>query len=103
MTDADLLNALRDCYIPGSRGQNVVDLRLVRSATVAQDGSAPGAGIRGVPPRFVARVTLHAPGIDDAVNAQLRAVIENRLAGLPEISRTELTLLPALFPILVAG
>jgi hypothetical protein len=102
VTQADLLRALRDCYIPGSR-QNIVDLRLVRDSALEPDTAAPGAGIRGVPPRFVARITLYAPGTDEAVNSQLLAIVENRLAGIAAISRSELTLLPALFPILIAG
>ena len=102
MTEAALLDALRDCYAPQS-SRNIVDLRLVRSATVQPDRGAPGEGIRGVPPRFVAHVTLYAPGPDDAVNAQLCAQVENRLAGLPAITRSEVTLLPALFPILFNG
>ncbi len=102
MTEADLLDALRDCYVPGTR-QNIVDLRLVRSATLELDHDAPGAAIRGLPPRFRARISLYAPGNDEAVNAQFRAVVENRLAGLPSISRAEVALLPALFPILVTS
>lgn len=102
MTDADLLQALRDCYVPTERlpRRNIVDARLVRSATLIRDHQAPGANIPGVPPRYLARVTLTAPGSDDIVNAQLAAQIENRLLGLEAISRAEITLLPALFPIL---
>jgi metal-sulfur cluster biosynthetic enzyme len=105
MTEPDLVNALRDCYDTlqqrnSARGINIVDLGLVRSTSLARDTEAPGANVRGVPPRYVARITLRAPSSDDTRNAQLRAQIENRLAGLPEISRTEITMLPALFPIL---
>jgi hypothetical protein len=99
MTDADLVDALRDCY-DTLQQRNIVDLGLVQSATLARDTEAPGASVSGVPPRFIARIMLRAPGSDDARNAQLRAQIENRLAGLPEISRTEIEMLPALFPIL---
>lgn len=99
MTDADLVNALRDCYDPLQR-RNVVHLGLVQSAALTIDGDAPGANIRGVPPRYIAHITLRAPGSDDTRNAQLRAQIENRLAGLPDISRTEIEMLPALFSIL---
>jgi metal-sulfur cluster biosynthetic enzyme len=99
MTDADLVNALHDCYDTLQR-RDIVDLGLIQSATLARDVEAPGTNIRGVPPRYVARITLRAPSSDDTRNAQLRAQIENRLAGLPEISRTEIEMLPALFPIL---
>ena len=99
MTDADLVNALRDCY-DTLQQRDIVALGLVQSATLTRDVEAPGATISGVPPRYIARIALRAPGSDEARNAQLRAQIENRLAGLPEISRTEIEMLPALFPIL---
>lgn len=102
MIEADLLRALRDCYEPSLR-RDIVSLGLVQSATLSIDRSAPGAGIRNLPPRFLARIVLRAAGTDDAANAQLRAQIENRLAGLPEISRSEIEILPALFPILTPG
>lgn len=98
MTDADLLNALRDCYLPTR--QDVVAAGLVRSATLELDPTAPGASIPGNPPRYRARITLHAPTADEAATAQLHALIENRLLGIAAIHRVELTLLPALFPIL---
>jgi hypothetical protein len=94
----DLRQALRDCYTP--TGRNVADAGLVRSATLLPDTEAPGHNIPGVPPRFLARITLYAPTADEAANAQLLAQIENRLLGLEAISRVELTLLPPLFPIL---
>lgn len=99
MTDADLFNALRDCY-DTLQQRNIVDLGLVQSARLTRDTAAPGASVRGLPPRYIAHVTLRAPSSDDTRNAQLRAQIENRLAGLPEISHTEIEMLPALFPIL---
>ena len=96
MSDADLRHALRDCFDPIQK-RNIVDLGLVRSATLQQDTDAPGIGVG---PRYIARVTLTSPGSDETLNAQLEAQISNRLAGLPEISRSEITMLPALFPIL---
>ncbi len=99
MTDADLLNTLRDCYYTLQQ-RNIVDLGLVESAELTRDTDGPGAKVRGVGPRYIARIALRAPSSDDARNAQLCAQIENRLAGLPVISRTEIKMLPALFPIL---
>jgi metal-sulfur cluster biosynthetic enzyme len=99
VTDADLLHALRDCYDPILK-RNIVDAGLVRAATLTEDHEAPGANIPGVPPRYIAHITLLAPSADEAAIAQLRAQIENRLAGLPAISRTTIKLLPAPFPIL---
>jgi metal-sulfur cluster biosynthetic enzyme len=99
MNEVSLLNALRDCYHPLLR-QNLVALNMVRSVDLQPDNDAPGVGIPGVPPKFIARVTVNAPGTDEAQNAQLAAQIENRLAAFEQISRTQVTLLPALFPIL---
>jgi hypothetical protein len=98
MTDAELLHLLRDCYTP--TGPSIVAAGLVRSATLTPDLDAPGASIPNLPPRYIAAITLHAPSADDTANAHLTAQIENRLLGLPSISRVELNLLPALFPIL---
>jgi hypothetical protein len=98
MTDAELLHLLRDCYTP--TGPNIVAAGLVRSASLIPDLDAPGANIPGLPPRFIAHITLHSPSTDDTANAQLSAQVENRLLGHPSLSRVEVTLLPALFPIL---
>lgn len=99
MTDQHLLEALRDCFDPRTR-RDIVAAGLVRAASVSVDEDAPGAGIPGVPPRFVAHVALTAPGSDEDANAQMLAQIENRLAGLEWISRREVRLHPPLFPIL---
>ena len=99
MTDTDLVDALRDCYDPVQR-RSVIDLGLVERATLELDRDAPGANVRGVPPRYIARITVRVLSSDDTLNAQLRAQIENRLAGLLAISRVEIEMLPALFPIL---
>ena len=100
MTDPDLLHLLRDCY---THNRNIVDANLIQSATLTPDPSAPNFGspsIPGLPVRHLARITLHAPTSDEAASLQLTAQIENRLLGLQAISRVEITLLPALFPIL---
>ena len=99
MTDADLLAALRDCYDPLLR-RNIVELNLVRSATLTPDPDAPGARIVGIPTRLHAHIELTAPTSDEATNAQLAAQVENRLLGLESISRITITLSPPLFPIL---
>ena len=98
-TQDDLRQALSECFVPALR-RDVLAAGLVRSATLEFEGNAPGAGIPGVPDRFVAHITLVAPGAEEAVNAQVRAAVENRLLGLPAISRAEVTMTPALFPIL---
>lgn len=99
MNEVALLNALRDCFHPVLR-RNIVELKMVRDVAVERDPDAPGTGIPGVPQRYIARVAVTAPGNDEAQNAQLVAQIENRLAGIEEISRSEVKLLPPLFAIL---
>ncbi len=99
MTDADLLQALRDCYDPVMR-RNIVELNMVRSASLEPDRDAPGAGIQGVPLRYRARVTLGSNSSDEASNAQLAALVENRLLGMPDISSVEILLVPPVFAIL---
>jgi metal-sulfur cluster biosynthetic enzyme len=99
MTDADLLAALRDCYHPILH-RNIVELDLVRSATLTPDLNAPGTHSPGVEQKCIAHLTLIAPTSDDTANAHFRAQIENRLLGLASISRVDLTILPALFHIL---
>jgi hypothetical protein len=99
MTEADLLSALRDCFAP-SQSTNIVAAALIKSTALTLDNDAPGASIPGVPPRFIAAITLLAPSSDEAATAQLKVQIENRLLGMESISRVEITLLPALFSIL---
>lgn len=101
MTDADLLQALRDCYDPILR-RNIVDLNLVRSAYLEIDNEAPGASIAGVPPRYCAHITLVSPTSDDTSNAQLLAQVQNRLLGMQQISHADVRLLPPAFTILNA-
>ena len=97
--EEQLRAALGDCFIPGQH-RSIVAAALVRSASLHRDVDAPGATIPGLPPRYIAHVRLTAPGTDDALNAQLRAIIENRLLGLPQISRADVTIVPPLFAIL---
>ena len=106
MIAPDLLALLRDCYLPSPNAtqpsRNIVDAGLIQTRTLIPDPDAPGANIPGVPPRYIARISVRAPTSDDGANAQLLAQIENRLLGHPSISRVELTLLPPLFAILQA-
>lgn len=88
-TSDDLMTALRDCFDPHFKC-NVVDLGFIVDASVTEDVDAPGAGIAGVPPRYLARVTMTPASSDEAYTGQLTAVIANRLAGLPEVSRSEI-------------
>jgi metal-sulfur cluster biosynthetic enzyme len=92
LTEADILQALRDCYDP-ILPCNIVDLGLIRSIHITPDREAPGTGIRGVPQKHIIEISLISTQTDEAANAQLTSQIAHRLAGLETISRTTITLL----------
>jgi metal-sulfur cluster biosynthetic enzyme len=95
LTEADILNALRDCYDPEIQ-LNIVDLGLVYSIAIAPDPEAPGAGIPGVPTRHRVHIELTLTQIADLSDSQdtpLVAQIQNRLAAFETVSQTEVTLL----------
>jgi metal-sulfur cluster biosynthetic enzyme len=82
--------ALRACYAtPPDHTQpvNIVDLGMVEAIAIAVDGDAPGAGIPGVPQKHRIAVTLLAVAPEEA-QAILSMQIANCLAGLQEVSRT---------------
>ena len=90
MTEDLILTALRDCFDP-EIPLNIVELGMVQSVVLVPDPDAPGSGIPGVPARYAASVTL-LPGVrdeamEDAHDAQLRALVHNRLAGFYELSQ----------------
>jgi metal-sulfur cluster biosynthetic enzyme len=92
LTETEILAALRDCYDP-VLPCNIVDLGLIRSVAITPDLEAAGSGIPGVPQRHKVQITLTPTSEDETANSQLRAQIENRLAGLETVSRTSVTLL----------
>lgn len=90
-TEDQVRVALRDCYDSGNPfGQpvNVIDLGLVEAISLVPDLEAPGAGIPGVPPKYQLALTLLASTSDEDARTLLGAQIVNRLAGLPQLSRT---------------
>ena len=93
LTEAEILAALRDCYDPEIRA-NIVELGLVESISIAHDPDAPGSGIPGVPPRYRVHIGLVPPYPGSDMEAHIIAVIENRLAAFPAISRTRVEILP---------
>jgi metal-sulfur cluster biosynthetic enzyme len=96
LSEADILDALRACFTssnPFEQPLNIVDLGLVESVNLKLDEDAPGAGIPGVPPRQELTLGLIPCTGEEDANAILIAQIENRMAGLPELSRTVTRLL----------
>jgi metal-sulfur cluster biosynthetic enzyme len=100
LTDADILSALRDCFDP-ALPCNIVDLGLVRSISVESDPEAPGRGIRGVPQKHRIRVSIALTSPNEDSEAQLKAQIANRLAGMEEAGATEVDIVsePAWSPL----
>ena len=92
LTQAEILSALRDCYDPDIP-LNIVDLGLVHSIAIEPDPAAPGAGIPGVPTRHRVAIALTLAQIANPESTPLIAQIQNRLAALETLSRTEVTLL----------
>lgn len=92
LTEAHIFTALRDCYDPEIRA-NIIDLGLIHSIAVTSDPDAPGAGIPGVPPRYSVHIGLMPPDPGSDIEAQIVALIENRLAAFPNISRTRVDLI----------
>ena len=81
LREANVLEALRVCFDP-ELAVNIVDLGLVDSITLERDVEAPGTL-----QRHYVRLTLLTRTQDDERNAMLHAQIENRLMGMPEVSR----------------
>jgi len=92
ITEDVVLAALRDCY-DMQIGANVVELGLVHSIEIIPDREAPGSGISGVPPRSRVTVGLLPPGFGSERESQIVAVIQNRMAAFPGISRTHVEVL----------
>ena len=90
LTEADIRTALCDCYDP-ALPCNVVDLGLLRAITITPDLKAPGTNVPGVPPKHLIQITLTLTNPTEDSEAQLRAQIANRLAGLQTVSHSTVT------------
>jgi metal-sulfur cluster biosynthetic enzyme len=86
LTEEDIRNALRDVYDP-ELPVNIVDLGLVYKVELAVDPNAPG-----MVPRQKANIdlTLTTPGCPS--HAQIIEQIQNRLAGLQQLSGSQVNL-----------
>lgn len=90
LTESEILTALRDCYDP-ELPCNIVDLGLVRAIATTPDPDSPGAGIPGVPQKHLVQIDILLTHPSEDAEAQLRAQIANRLAGLEAVSQTTIT------------
>ena len=104
LTEADIQAALRDCYDP-VLPCNIVDLGLLRALTITPDPEAPGANIPGVPQKHRIHIALTLTNPTDEAEAQLRAQIQNRLAGLETVGQTTVDFLhhPAWSPLQITS
>ena len=91
--EAQILETLKACYDPGNpfaQPANIVELGSIEALTLTLDKEAPGAGIPGVPPRFRLALTMLPTSENEDARAQLQAQVLNGLAGLEQLSHTDL-------------
>jgi metal-sulfur cluster biosynthetic enzyme len=86
LAESDIRSALRDVYDP-ELPVNIVDLGLVYKIEVLPDPDAPGMVPRQ---KVTIDLTLTTPGCPS--HGQITEQIRNRLAGLPQVSQTEVNL-----------
>ena len=87
LTEADVVEALRVCFDP-ELPVNIVDLGLVYRVAISTDPDAPG-----LESRFRVAIALTMRARSEEREPMLLAQVANRLAGLREISRTEVKLI----------
>lgn len=86
LTEEDVLNALRDCYDP-EVPVNIVDLGLIYRVMVTPDPNSKPAFPRH---RVEVEMTMTSRGCPSHV--QITEQVRNRLAGIQEISETQVNL-----------
>ena len=87
LTEPDILEALQVCYDPELQ-INIVDLGRIHAIGIEPDTEAPGVDLR-------AQVTVELLPRDEQQDAMLSALVTNRLLGMREISRAEVSVLPS--------
>jgi metal-sulfur cluster biosynthetic enzyme len=86
LSEEDVLNALRDCYDP-EVPLNIVDLGLVYGVVVTPDPNS-----RKAFPRYCVDVEMTMTSRGCPSHVQIMEHARNRLAGVQEISKTEIRL-----------
>ena len=86
LSEAEVREALRVCFDP-ELAVNIVDLGLVYGIAIARDEDWPGLA-----PRCVVHVTMTMRAPNEEREALLVGQVKNRLAGMREVSRSEVTL-----------
>jgi metal-sulfur cluster biosynthetic enzyme len=85
-SEDDVRDALRVCFDP-ELAVNIVDLGLVYDTAITRDEDAPG-----FEPRYNVRITLTMRAPNDEREAMLIGQVKNRLAGMREVSHSEVDL-----------
>jgi metal-sulfur cluster biosynthetic enzyme len=86
LSEEDVMQALHDCYDP-EIPVNIVDLGLIYKVTVTPDANSKRAFPRQ---RVEVEMTMTSPGCPSHV--AIMEQVRNRLAGIPEISDTQVNL-----------
>jgi metal-sulfur cluster biosynthetic enzyme len=86
LSEEDVLNALRDCYDP-EIPVNIVDLGLIYQVTVTPDPNS-----RPAFPRYRVAITMTMTSQGCPSHVQIIEHAQNRLAGIREISATDVNL-----------
>ncbi len=87
LTADDVREALWVCFDP-ELPVNIVDLGLVYSIRVEQDHDVPG-----FEPRYAVTIDLTMRAPNEEREAMLMAQVKNRLAGMQQVSRSDVRLL----------
>ena len=86
LAEADILAALRDCFDPEVK-LNLVDLGLIYGITTGPDPDSTPAW-----PRQWVKVTMTLTTRQCPASGLIFEQVNNRLAGMPEISKVEVDL-----------
>ncbi len=86
LTEPEILTALRDCFDPEMK-LNLVDLGVIYGVETGPDPDSTPKW-----PRQWVRVTLTLTKAESPANGLILEQVQNRLAGIPDISKVELIL-----------
>lgn len=86
LTEAQILDALRDCYDPELR-LNLVELGFIYSVSTGNDPESTPAW-----PRQWVKVTMTLASEQSPANGLILEQVNNRLAGLQQISKVQVEL-----------
>jgi len=86
LSESDILTALRDCFDPEVK-LNLVDLGLIYAVSTGPDPESTQAW-----PRRWVKVTMTLTSAQCPASGLIFEQVNNRLAGIPDISRVEVEL-----------